>query len=207
MTRPVTPKQAASLILVRRAADGPEVLLGRRAGRHRFLPDMYAFPGGRVDASDRSEITLNPLILNNNIFSVDPIDEHDLQALAVAAVRETWEETGIALGPVENGRLRPDLSGLRYFCRAITPAESPIRFDARFFLQDLTGREVELRGSGELLDLAFRPVEQALRLPLADITEFVLGQIAQLGPDLTPKRLAFWRYRRGKPMIRWENPA
>lgn len=63
-----------------------------------------------------------------------------------------------------------------------------------------------LGGSGELLDLAFRPLETALRLPLADITEFVLGMVGQLGPDLVPRRAAFWRYRRGKPMIRWDNP-
>lgn len=203
MTRPVPPKDAASLVLVRRGAGSLEVLVGRRAGRHRFLPDVYAFPGGRIDSCDRFENPIKPL--NRYAFSCKA--KQKLQALAVAAVRETWEETGIVLGRIEGHRLRPDLSGLHYFCRAITPAESPIRFHARFFLQDLTGREVALGGSGELLDLAFRPVEQALQLPLADVTEFVLHQIAQLGPDLTPKRTAFWRYRGGKPMIRWENPA
>lgn len=126
--------------------------------------------------------------------------------MAVAAVRETWEETGIRLGRMDGGRLQPDLSGLHYLCRAITPAESPIRFHARFFLQDVTGMPLTLGGSGELLDLAFRPMETALRLPLADITEFVLGMVGELGPDLVPQRAAFWRYRRGKPMIRWDNP-
>lgn len=208
MNARVRPKDAASLLLVRRGGDRTEVLLGRRANRHRFLPDVYAFPGGRVDSDDRSEIPYRPL--NYLKYNSELNAENDpgiMQALAVAAVRETWEETGIALGPVEGGRLRPDLSGLRYFCRAITPSESPIRFHARFFLQDVTGRDLPLSGSGELLDLAFRPVDEALRLPLADITEFVLGQIARLGPDLAPEQTAFWRYRRGKPMIRWENPG
>lgn len=207
MTHPVVPKDAASLVLVRRSAGGLEVLVGRRAGKHRFLPDVYAFPGGRVDSCDRLEKPIKPLELHGTAQRPDAKDQRVIQALAVAAVRETWEETGIALGEVEDGRLRPDLSGLRYFCRAITPAESPIRFHARFFLQDLTGRDVALGGSGELLDLAFRPVEEAVRLPLADITEFVLGQVARLGPDLVPRQTAFWRYRGGKPMIRWENPA
>lgn len=203
MTARVRPRDAASLLLVRRAGGRTEVLLGRRANRHRFLPDVYAFPGGRVDLDDKSEIPYKSLNIQVNTDSELRIT----QALAIAAVRETWEETGIALGPVEAGRLRPDLSGLRYFCRAITPAESPIRFHARFFLQDVTGHDLALAGSGELLDLAFRPVDEALRLPLADITEFVLRQIALLGPDLAPKQTAFWRYRRGKPMIRWEDPA
>lgn len=196
MTRPAVPRDAGSLVLVRRGPGGPEVLLGRRAGKHRFLPNVYAFPGGRVDLSDRLETPFKPLI------SINPA----LQPVAVAAVRETWEETGIPLGLLDGYRLRPDLSGLRYLCRAITPAESPIRFHARFFLQDVTGMPVTLGGSGELLDLAFRPLEAALRLPLADITEFVVTMVGGLGPDLVPERPAFWRYRRGKPMIRWDNP-
>jgi len=196
MTRPAPPHEAGSLVLVRQGPAGPEVLLGRRAGKHRFLPNVYAFPGGRVDLSDKSETPLKPL--NNNNLSIQPA--------AVAAVRETWEETGIPLGLLDGERLRPDLSGLHYLCRAITPAESPIRFHARFFLRDVTGMPLTLGGSGELLDLAFRPLDTALRLPLADITEFVLGMVGGLGPDLVPQRSAFWRYRRGKPMIRWDNP-
>lgn len=196
MTRPAPPHEAGSLVLVRQGPVGPEVLLGRRAGKHRFLPNVYAFPGGRVDLSDKLETPLKPLD-NNNL---------PLQPAAVAAVRETWEETGIPLGLLDGERLRPDLSGLHYLCRAITPAESPIRFHARFFLRDVTGMPLTLGGSGELLDLAFRPLDTALRLPLADITEFVLGMVGGLGPDLVPPRSAFWRYRRGKPMIRWDNP-
>lgn len=197
LTRPVIPKPAASLVLVRRSPAGPEILMGRRAGKHRFLPDVYAFPGGRVDSSDRTDIPHKPLSINGDM---------ETQALGIAAVRETWEETGILLGRLDGDRLRADLSGLRYLCRAITPADSPIRFHAWFFLQDVTGQPLVLGGSGELLDLAFRPVQACLRLPLADITEFVLGQVAELGPDLQPRRTAFWRYRQGKPMIRWDNP-
>ena len=196
MTRRAVPQDAGSLVLVRQGTGGPEVLLGRRASKHRFLPNVYAFPGGRVDSSDRLDLQSNSL---KNINS-------NLHPMAAAAVRETWEETGIRLGRMDGGRLQPDLSGLHYLCRAITPAESPIRFHARFFLQDVTGTPLTLGGSGELLDLAFRPLETALRLPLADITEFVLGMVGELGPDLVPQRAAFWRYRRGKPMIRWDNP-
>jgi 8-oxo-dGTP pyrophosphatase MutT (NUDIX family) len=196
MTRPALPHDAGSLVLVRQSPAGPEVLLGRRAGKHRFLPNVYAFPGGRVDSCDKLQIPLKPL---NSI-------NLRLQPTAVAAVRETWEETGIPLGLLEGDRLCPDLSGLHYLCRAITPTESPIRFHARFFLRDVTGMPLTLAGSGELLDLAFRPLDTALRLPLADITEFVLGMVGRLGPDLVPQRAAFWRYRLGKPMIRWDNP-
>lgn len=199
-----TPRDAASLVLVRHSHGRLEVLLGRRAARHRFLPDVYAFPGGRVDKSDLLEKPYKPL--PGHVIPALGASPHLAQALGIAAVRETWEETGIALGPVEAGCLRPDLSGLRYLCRAITPSESPIRFHARFFLQDVSGRDLVLSGSGELLDLAFRPLDEALRLPLADITEFILGLVGRLGPDLAPPATAFWRYRAGKPMIRWEKP-
>lgn len=207
-SRPVKPRDAASLILVRRSGPGPlEILLGRRAGKHRFLPDVYAFPGGRVDLSDLRDISDSNMNINNNTVSHIGCQPPLARALALAALRETWEETGIVLGRVEGGRLRPDASGLQYLGRAITPAESPIRFHARFFLQDVSGLPVSLGGSGELLDLAFRPLEAALRLPLADITEFMLRDVVgRLGPDLRPGRPVFWRYRRGKPLISWEKP-
>jgi 8-oxo-dGTP pyrophosphatase MutT (NUDIX family) len=207
-SRPVKPRDAASLILVRRSSAGPlEILLGRRAGKHRFLPDVYAFPGGRVDLTDLRDISYNQLNINSDIELSIGCEPTLARALALAALRETWEETGIVLGRVEAGRLQPDASGLQYLGRAITPAESPIRFHARFFLQDVTGLPVSLGGSGELLDLAFRPLEAALRLPLADITEFMLRDVVgRLGPELRPERPVFWRYRRGKPLISWEKP-
>jgi 8-oxo-dGTP pyrophosphatase MutT (NUDIX family) len=203
----VRPRDAASLVLLRQGPQGPEVLMGRRAGGHRFLPHVYAFPGGRLDSSDRSQIPLNNLKYNDNFIEYHFACKPPVAtALAVAALRETWEETGIALGRIEGGRLVPDLAGLTYLCRAITPAESPIRFHARFFLRDVTGLPLTLGGSGELLDLAFRPLPAARALPLADITEFVLDLLAGLGPDPTPARHAFWRYRLGNPLIRWTNP-
>ena len=46
------PRDAATLILVRRDAAQPRVLMGKRSGRHDFMPDKYVFPGGRVDPQD-----------------------------------------------------------------------------------------------------------------------------------------------------------
>src|SRR3546814_11957425 len=63
---PVRPQDAASLILLRRGPGGPEVLMGRRAGGHRFLPNVYAFPGGRLGSSDRSETPITHLKYNRN---------------------------------------------------------------------------------------------------------------------------------------------
>lgn len=198
------PRPAASLILIRRPMRGPtEVLLGRRAGKHRFLPNIYAFPGGRVDLEDKliSDIKyMNYNVINYVIKS--KCDVRMATALGVAALRETYEETGLAIGEMAGGAFRPDLSRLLYLGRAITPSESPIRFHARFFLADAEAASGAMGGSGELLDLAFRPLDEALRLPLADITEFWLQHLAKLS-DLTtqPDKVVFWRYRRGRPLI------
>lgn len=204
VARPVSPRDAASLILVKRGPSELEVLLGRRAGKHRFLPNVYAFPGGRLDLSDKSYISHNKL---NYINKLSHTNSTKAAALCYAAVRETFEETGIAVGETQGETLVPDLTGLIYLGRAITPPQSPIRFHARFFLQDITNRDTgALGGSGELLDLGFRPISEALKLPLADITEFMIGMVGRLPATLEPERTAFWHYRAGKPIVRWENP-
>ena len=58
------------------------------------------------------------------------------ERLAVAAIRETYEETGLWIGEHIAGRLRPNLQCLEYLARAITPASSPIRYNARFFMAE-----------------------------------------------------------------------
>ena len=51
--KPVRPRDAASLVICRQRKGVTEVLMGRRASRHRFMPNIFVFPGGRVDTADR----------------------------------------------------------------------------------------------------------------------------------------------------------
>ena len=51
-TRAVKPRDAATLILLRRDAEAPRVLMGRRHRSHSFMPDKWVFPGGAVDRDD-----------------------------------------------------------------------------------------------------------------------------------------------------------
>lgn len=187
---------------MREGARGAEILMGRRARRHRFLPDMYVFPGGRVDRSDHRVRALSPLrpeVARQLERSCSP---GRARALAVAAVRETWEETGLALGELSNGTLSPALDRLEHVMRAITPPASPIRFHARFFLAEGTGLNGELRGNGELLDLDWRPIDACLALPLADITEYVLGEMqSRARASQTPDRVPLFTYRRGRAHV------
>ena len=108
----------------------------------------------------------------------------------MAALRETAEETGVVL--------RPDLSALRLLARAITPRSSPVRFHARFFVADAEGAQGEHAESAELSDLAYRPLDEALKLPLFDVTEYVLKALAA-SPEPRPFLLT---YRNERPLIR-----
>ena len=176
--------------------------MGRRARRHRFLPDVYVFPGGRVDRSDHRVAPLTPLRAEVMQLLERSASHARARAIAVAAVRETWEETGLALGESKDGMLRPALGRLDHIVRAITPTASPIRFHARFFVADAAGLRGALRGNGELLDLAWRPIERCLELPLADITEFVLGELrGWLRRRHASVRVPLFTYRYGRASI------
>ncbi|MGE5567189.1 MAG: NUDIX hydrolase [Parcubacteria group bacterium] len=184
----VRPRHAASLILLRRSRSGPEVLMGRRPARSRFAPDVFVFPGGAVDAADRTASPFAPL--SEACAQRTGAPPQLAQALAMAAIRETAEETGVVLPP--------DLSRLRLLARAITPTISPVRFHARFFVADAEAAHGEPSESAELSDLAYRPLEEALELPLFDVTEITLRALAD-NPDPRPFVLT---YRREKPMVR-----
>lgn len=203
--RPVTPRAAGSLVLVREASGMPQILLGRRAGRHRFMPDVFVFPGGRLDLQDRSVDPVRPLPAATLAQVTRHTDEVTARALAVAAVRETFEETGVVLGHQDGDRFRPDLGEIEYLGRAITPVRNPIRFHARFFLTRLGDRSAKLGGSGELLDLDWYPIAAALKLPIVDVTEFMLSEVAaHLGPESGRRQLPIFGYFGGKMRIRRE---
>ena len=50
--RAVRPKDAATLLIVRRGAGEPRVLMGQRSAQHKFMPNKFVFPGGKVDVGD-----------------------------------------------------------------------------------------------------------------------------------------------------------
>lgn len=198
--RPVRPRDAATLIAWRRGAAGLEVLMGRRAARHRFVPHHYVFPGGRVDRQDYdapARSALSEAVRRNLCESAKPRLAH---ALAVAAARETWEETGLVLGEVSDGVLQADLGGLDYVLRAITPSQSPIRFHARFFAVEAGRLSGTLRGNGELVDLDWRPLAECLRLPIVDVTEFILRRMLD-GPPGATRGVELFSFRSGRSVV------
>ncbi len=209
---PVRPRDAASLVIVRGTGADAEVLMGRRAARHRFMPNVPVFPGGRVDAGDHGVGLAGDLAPGLRAWMGARWGPGRSRALGVAALRETFEEAGLVFGeladPPGTGprRLRPDLGVLRYLGRAITPPASPIRFHARFFLARLEDARGAVRDSHELQALRWYRLDEALDLPLADVTEFLVGHLRDRLRGRAPAGTPFFSYRHGRARVRWEAP-
>ncbi len=191
-------RDAATLIVVRRDDGRPRILLGQRHGSHAFMPNKFVFPGGRLDPADcrvRPVRDLHATTLAKLMTRMR--DEADRPArargLAHAAIREAYEETGLLVGRDSAGDA-PDLSGLVYFARAVTPPGRSRRFDSRFFVADATTvsnlDRPEHEGSGELLDLRWFSLAEALALDLPAITKDILARLApwlDQGPPPRPR--------------------
>lgn len=195
------PRAAATVLVVRRGAKGASVLMGQRGAEAAFMPSKYVFPGGTVDEDDASVILARRL--NDTCTARIENGQADVpgHALAAAALRELWEETGLALGrpgqtsplPAWEGfadtGVTPSAEGLRFFFRAITPPGRSRRFDARFFLADagaLAGDPDDFsRASDELSHLHWVPISEARKLNLPFITEVVLAELGAFLAGLT----------------------
>src|SRR6202158_4122094 len=95
------PRDSATLILIDRTESVPKVLLGRRHERHRFMPGKFVFPGGRIEPSDRQMPTLAALHARHVarlMTKVRHASAAKAAGFALAAIRETYEETGLMLG-------------------------------------------------------------------------------------------------------------
>src|SRR5471030_1504600 len=55
------PRDAATLMLIDRSGPKPKVLLGRRHHAHKFMPGKFVFPGGRIEALDRTMAAVSEL--------------------------------------------------------------------------------------------------------------------------------------------------
>jgi 8-oxo-dGTP pyrophosphatase MutT (NUDIX family) len=170
---PATPRHAASLLVLRPTHSGPEVLMGLRGAGHKFMPNRLVFPGGAVDPADHAAPAASPLPAHVRRRLEVSADASLAHALGIAAARELLEETGLSLGAP------PHLAPLDYLSRAVTPPVSPIRFDARFFVVDAEAVSGTLAGSGELEDLRWFGVNEALALDLVNATRGVLTKLLE----------------------------
>lgn len=181
------PLDAASLLVYRRRGNRLEVLMGRRRRRARFSPGAYVFPGGLVEPGDRLAVPASDLGSECAAALRSPAEA---RVLAMAAVRELAEETGLLLGApgdvVEDHGgwqrfrrqgLAPPLDRLTYLGRAITPVESPHRYHARFFMAEGEDLKRAAEADGELADIGWLDVATLAHRGLMDVTEAMLVEM------------------------------
>jgi len=186
--------------------------MGRRPAAARFMPGAYVFPGGQVGHVDKNGAGAKPRQRRA---------DHSIRLiLARTALRETYEETGLLLGhpcahdrhtqgvsPIESvyvaRGLRPAIDAFTYIGRAITPRESPIRFNTRFFVVDGRLAYGELTSNGELDELAWRTAEECESLPMPRVTRFMLDRAIEYRAGKKSSPVLYY-YVEGIPRIRRE---
>ena len=199
-------KDAATIIIVR---DGTSVLMGQRGASAAFMPGKFVFPGGALDPND-AVVPMAPLGAPCDHRLAEDSDVAP-SAIAAAAIRELWEETGQILGtpdtwpdPPQGWRgfaatgHRPHAAALSFFFRAITPKGRPRRFDARFLLADaadlVTDPDDFSRAEDELSHLQWVRLAEARTFDLPFITQVVLAElVAHLGHGGPLQSVPFFR--------------
>ncbi len=170
--KPATPKDAASVILVR---DG-KIVWAQRNLKLSFLGGFHAFPGGKTDPGDFE-------------IEVANCPDKEMSAMIACAVRETFEEVGVLL--VRGGEkltkgqrasLHDDLISGRSTIREIlddwglwidaddfrytgfwtTPQFSPVRFKTRFFVAELPVKQTPYAAISELQEIELVTAREAL---------------------------------------------
>ena len=157
------PKLASTIILHRYTAEA-EIYMLRRSSKASFMPNALVFPGGGLDESDHTDswVRRSDLEYADAQKQMWVKDERLAHALMVAAVRETFEESGILLTTEQNSdfeiramlrkelnsgkrsflsiieslALTLDLNGLTFVSRWVTPEVERKRFDAYFFIAE-----------------------------------------------------------------------
>ncbi len=216
----IRPRDAASLLLIDRSGKELRILMGRRHMRHVFMPGKFVFPGGRTEAADGRISAIAELSAADQAKLLAGMGRRSsvqrCRALAISAIRETYEEAGLFLGrrhpdtvPIVHPdwaafverKILPDLSVLRYFARATTPPGRSRRFDTRFFLafRDAVADSLpEATGpSQELEELCWLPFHEANQLDIPEITRMIIKEaeaVLVANPALDPGN-AVIRYR------------
>jgi len=219
------PRDAATLVIVDASGGEPRVLMGRRRATQVFMPNKVVFPGGRVDDADKivpatdqlADIETEKVLLEMR----GRPSARRVRALALAAVRETFEETGVIIGGAGNEatanaavtdhatwlaffaeNFTPALGGLSLFARAITPPGRPRRYDTRFFCVSAEKIAAEARAiDDELRDVSWHRLSETAGLDIAPITRVILEDLADrlraapLGPHVAS--YPFYHHQRG----------
>jgi 8-oxo-dGTP pyrophosphatase MutT (NUDIX family) len=179
--QPVTPRLAATVLLLRDGGDGLEVLMISRHEEAGFAAGALVFPGGKVDPVDAALAACCP-----------PAPELDEPALVlrIAAIRETFEECGILLARGNGALLTAELlaallarhgktdagfaalvaaAGLELatdhlvpYAHWITPVDRPKRFDTHFFVAPAAHDQIAVHDGREAVDAVWTTPQAVL---------------------------------------------
>jgi 8-oxo-dGTP pyrophosphatase MutT (NUDIX family) len=196
-------RDAATVIVLRDRDTRPSILMGQRGAKAVFMPNKFVFPGGAVDTGDHHIALGSALTAPNDARLADESAPGLGPALASAAIRELFEETGQVLGHpgrwtdappdwrdfAATGHL-PHAAPLQFVFRALTPPGRPRRFDARFFMIDanelVSDPDDFSRASDELAHLQWVQLDDMRRFDMPFITEVVLSEISARVADRAP---------------------
>ena len=197
-------RNAATVIVIRDRYESPRILMGQRGAKAAFMPNKFVFPGGAVDLGDAQIALASDLPRMCRDRLAEDSDTDLAHALAVAAIRELWEETGLILGQkgdwqgtppadwltfAERGYL-PHAAPLQFVFRALTPPGRPRRFDARFFLVDADDVATDLddfdAACDELSHLQWVSLSDARAFDMPFITEVVLAEVEARAKETSP---------------------
>ncbi|MEM7192972.1 MAG: NUDIX hydrolase [Pseudomonadota bacterium] len=199
------PRDAATLVLVDTSSGEPRLLMGKRRATQIFMPNKVVFPGGRVDGDDRLAESADELNDDETAKLLLEMKGHPsagrARSMALAAIRETFEETGVIVGRscgevpssaaggwqdfYAEGYL-PALSGLSLFARAITPPGRSRRYDTRFFCASIDAVAAQTGAiDDELSEISWYSIDETSELDLPPITRVIiedLGDRLKAGP-------------------------
>lgn len=207
------PRDASTLIILDTSGGEPRILFGKRRMDQVFQPGKYVFPGGRVDPSDLRVKVPDSLAQTEVRKLLRELkgrpSERRVNAFALAAIRETYEETGLLLGMTTpdpgaskiaiwnkflSRGVAPRLASMTFLARAITPPGKPRRYDTRFFC--VRAEEIALRTSdsdGELTETHWLTLDEAKTFDLPTIQRAILEDLSDrlkqeghLGPSAHP---------------------
>ena len=215
--RAVRPRLSASLIVIDRSGSEPRFLIGRRHDAHAFMPGKFVFPGGKLERADSKSPGVPLRETSLGLLTDDGISAAAAHALAIAAVREAWEEAAISVTSGYNDAFAPSqlpfypyLSSLAYVARAITPPGFPRRYDTRFFatFRDQTIEEQrEAKASDEMTGFGYYSHAETAQINLPAITRIILEHVCKrlaADPLLELRQpLPTFRTRRGKFVCDW----
>ena len=204
------PRLASTIVLYRGTKDNPQILMGQRARAHDFMPSVYVFPGGRVDRADSFAPYIGQILPRTQRILTNHYSESRARAIILAAIRETFEETGLCLtqktdGPIKNINhtgwdglrrqgLIADMSEIEVFGRAVTPPYRHKRFDTWFLLRhvDETTLSGQMVDSAELLNLDWYNLNQIKELKMARATMMMLHVLGDYLKNKSPAGTCFY---------------